>query len=322
MYESFYGLKENPFTILPDPGYLYLGKRYALAYTMLEYGVEHGAGFTVVTGDVGCGKTTLIRHLLDNLAQDLVVGLISNTRADMTDLMKWVLLSFDQPYESNDRVILFDQFQQFLIDQYSKGRRTVLIIDEAQNLSKETLEELRMLSNINADKHQLLQLVLVGQPQLKALLRRKEMEQLVQRVSSDFHISPLSDSEVAQYIQHRLQVAGREKPLFDESAIELIAAVSEGVPRKVNIFCDMALVYAFAAEEKMVSAPLVSEVLLDKAKYGVFGDVPNDVLPSEQQQQPANEPAAQAQTEQLSETTPFSDIDAFARKLFPTSIKK
>ena len=270
MYEAFYELTEKPFSILPDPSYLYLGKRHSLAYTMLQYGVEHRAGFTVVTGDIGCGKTTLIRHLLNNLQQDVTVGLISNTQQEIGELLKWVLLSFDQPYSSTDKVALFDQLQRFLIAEYSKGKRTVLIIDEAQNLATGTLEELRMLSNINADKDQLLQLVLVGQPQLKALLRGAELEQFVQRVSSDFHIPPLSNSEVSDYVNHRLAVAGREGMLFEDAAMLLIAQVTRGVPRKINILCDTALVYGFSQEADTISAEIINEVLRDKAEYGVF----------------------------------------------------
>jgi general secretion pathway protein A len=183
MYEAFYQLREKPFAILPDPGYLYFGERHTLAYTVLEYGVVHGAGFTVITGEVGCGKTTLIRHLLDSIEQDVTVGLVSNTRQDIGELLKWV---FDQPCDANDKVALFDQLQRFLINEYAQGRRTVLIIDEAQNLGINTLEELRMLSNINADRDQLWQMVLVGQPQLKHLLSRPELEQFAQRVSADF----------------------------------------------------------------------------------------------------------------------------------------
>ena len=165
---------------------------------------------------------------------------------------------------------LFDQLQRYLIDEFSRGRRSVLIIDEAQNLAVSTLEELRMLSNINADKDQLLQLVLVGQPQLKSLLRRPELEQFVQRVSSDFHVEPLSHTEVTQYVRHRLSVVGRESPLFDDRAMYVITKVSGGIPRKVNVLCDTALVYGFSQGAERITGELVIEVLRDKAKYGVF----------------------------------------------------
>lgn len=273
MYESFYGLNERPFSILPDPSFLYLGERHSLAYTMLEYGIAHGAGFTVITGGVGCGKTTLIQHLLDNLGDDVTAGLISNTQKEIGELLKWVLLSFDLPYDADDKVALFDRLQRFLIDQYSQGKRVILIIDEAQNLAGDTLEELRMLSNINSGKHQLLQLVLVGQPQLKELLRRPELEQFVQRVSSDFHITPLTREEVAEYIRHRLAVAGRTEPLFEENALFAIFKASGGVPRRINVLCDTALVYGFSHEIKMITTKIVLEMLRDKAKYGVFNPV-------------------------------------------------
>jgi type II secretory pathway predicted ATPase ExeA len=271
MYEAFYQLTEKPFAILPDPGYLYFGERHTLAFTVLEYGVLHGAGFTVITGEVGCGKTTLIRHLLDRIEQDVTVGLISNTRQDVGELLKWVLLSFDQPYDATDKVALFDQLQRFLIDVYAQGRRTVLIIDEAQNLGIAALEELRMLSNINADRDQLLQMVLVGQPQLKQLLSRPELEQFAQRVSADFHIEPLTADEVGPYIRHRLQVAGREDTLFEDAAIALIADSTRGTPRRINILCDTALVYGFSQGARLISRAIVEEVLRDKARFGVMG---------------------------------------------------
>lgn len=272
MYEAFYGLSEKPFSILPDPEYLYLGKQHALAYTMLEYGVESLAGFTVITGNVGCGKTTLIRHLLNNLHENVSIGLLSNTQQDIGELLKWVLLAFDQPYDEADKVALFDRLTQFLIKQYAEARRTVLIIDEAQNLAGSTLEELRMLSNINADKDLLLQLVLVGQPQLKELLQRPELEQFTQRVSSDFHLAPLDADEVAGYVNYRVACAGREATLFDDDAMARIAEVTGAVPRKINILCDTALVYAFSQEAELVTAEIIDEVVRDKAKYGVFAN--------------------------------------------------
>jgi type II secretory pathway predicted ATPase ExeA len=312
MYEAFYELTEKPFSIQPDPAFLYFGQRHSLAYTMLEYGVEHRAGFTVITGEVGCGKTTLIRQLLDNLDEDVTIGLISNTQNEIGELLKWVLLSFDQPYDSTDKVALFDQLQRFLIDEYGKGRRTVLIIDEAQNLAGSTLEELRMLSNINADKHQLLQLVLVGQPQLKQLLRRPELEQFAQRVSVDFHIAPLAAGEVADYIEHRLAVAGRESPLFDKTAVCRIAEATRGVPRKINILCDTALVYGFSLEAGMITSEIVEEVLKDKAQYGVFDSI----------ESPGGRHAPERRSNPPLNPVGLPSDDAIARELFPSLSKK
>ena len=271
MYEAFYKLRERPFSIQPDPSYLYFGRRHLLAYTMLEYGVAHRAGFTVITGDVGCGKTTLIRHLLGKLGKDVTVGVISNTRQDIGELLEWVLLSFGQPYEATKKVALFDQLQRFLVGEYQQKRRTILIIDEAQNLGGATLEELRMLSNINVDKNQLLQMVLVGQPQLRELLCRPELQQFAQRVAADFHIPPFSADEVADYVQHRLSVAGREARLFDDAALSLIADASGGIPRTINILCDMALVYGFSRQADPVTSEIVEEMLQDKLEHGVFG---------------------------------------------------
>jgi general secretion pathway protein A len=312
MYEAFYGLSENPFSILPDPAYLYFGSRHSLANTMLVYGVEHGAGFTVITGDVGCGKTTLIRHLLNNLEQNVTVGLISNTQRDIGDLLKWVLLSFDQAYDATDKVALFDQLQQFLIKQYSEGRRTVLIIDEAQNLAAPTLEELRMLSNVNADKHQLLQLVLVGQPQLKDLLRHRDLEQFAQRISADFHIGPLASDEVPDYIRHRLGVAGRQAMLFDDNAMSRVAGVTKGVPRKINVLCDTALVYGFALEAQIITADVVEEVLRDKTRNGIFGPADGSVGVA----------ALDGRSGTTRNVTEFPYDEESARLLFPSLSKK
>ena len=270
MYEAFYGLTRRPFSILPDPEYLYLGQRHSLAYAMLEYGVAQHAGFTVITGEIGCGKTTLIRHLLNHLDDEVVVGLISNTLIGKGDLLRWILLAFDRPYQGKSHIELYDDLTRYLIEQYGQGRRTVLIVDEAQNLGIETLEELRMLSNINADEDQLLQLVLVGQPQLKQLLRRPELAQLAQRVASDFHIPPLNLGEVGDYILHRLTVAGRADSMFDEEAVRLIGRASRGIPRAINVLCDTALVYGFAEGAERISAETIRLVLADKAEYGVL----------------------------------------------------
>jgi len=270
MYEAYYGLKEKPFSIQPDPDFLFMSKRHRLAFAMLEYGLQNRVGFSVLCGEVGCGKTTLVRKLLGALDDSVTVGLICNTHEEITDLLEWVMLALGQPYRGMTQVERYDRFQQFLLAEYAAGRRVVLIVDEAQNLHAGALESLRMLSNINADKDLLLQVVLVGQPELKRLLNRSDLRQFTQRVGVDFFIPPLSASEVAQYVRHRLQVAGRTQELFSQEALDRIAQASGGVPRSINILCDTALVYGFSADVPRVDAALVEEVLQDRRDYGVL----------------------------------------------------
>ena len=270
MYEAFYGLSEKPFSTLPDPDFIYWGRAHKMAFAMLEYGILNHAGFTVVTGGIGCGKTTLICHLLKHLDDDVTVGLVSNTRRAAGDLLRWVMMSLGQPYEQGSVVALHQEFQDFLIGEYASNRRTLLIVDEAQNLGMETLEELRMLSNINFGKDQLLQIVLVGQPQLKELLQRPELVQFAQRISSDFHLQPLAPREVGHYIAHRLQLAGSTRRLFSPNAAAMIAEASQGVPRSINILCDTALVYGFSSGARAISVRIVKDVIEDKRRYGLF----------------------------------------------------
>jgi type II secretory pathway predicted ATPase ExeA len=270
MYESFYGLTEKPFSTLPDPEFLFMSKRHRLAYTMLEYGIRNGVGFSVICGEIGCGKTTLVRKLLGSLDESITVGLVYNTHSQLGDLLEWVMLAFGQPYASMSQVERYDRFQQFLVKEYAARHRVVLIVDEAQNLSASAVESLRMLSNINADKDQLLQVILVGQPELRELLNRPELHQFAQRVAVDFFIPPLAAPEVRQYVNHRLWVAGREEELFEPDALERIAAATRGVPRSINILCDTALVYGFSAEAPRIDVGLVEEVLQDRRHYGVL----------------------------------------------------
>ncbi len=271
MYEEFYGLTEKPFSIQPDPSFLYWGRGHRLAYAMLEYGVVNQAGISVITGEVGCGKTTLLHRLLEQLSDTHTVALLSNIQAGRGELLSWVLMGFGEPFAGKSHVEMFSQVQNFFIREYSKGKRVVLIIDEAQNLSVDMLEELRMLSNINAGKDQLLQLILVGQPQLKDLLSRPDMLQLAQRIGSDFHLSPLSREEVHSYIETRLTIAGARRRIFSDGAMDLVAEQSRGVPRVINIIADTALVYAFSAQDEIVSEETIRAVIRDKIDYGVFG---------------------------------------------------
>jgi type II secretory pathway predicted ATPase ExeA len=269
MYEAYYGLREKPFSILPDPELIYWGQNHRLAFAMLEFGVMNSAGFTVITGEIGSGKTTLVRYLLRKLDHDISVGLISNTPEGRDELLQWTLMSLGQPFEGTYPV-LFARFRDYLHAQYQHGRRTILIIDEAQNLKPDALESLRMLSNINADKDQFLQLILVGQPQLKDLLSSPQLVQFAQRVSADFHLKPLNRSEVTQYIDWRLHAVGARSPLFSPEACAMVAQASSGIPRTINILCDTALVYGFATQAEYITKEIVSDVIEQKRTFGVF----------------------------------------------------
>ena len=270
MYEAFYGLREKPFSILPDPDLIYWGKTHRLAFGMLEFGVMNNAGFTVITGEIGSGKTTLVRHLLKKLDPKVInVGLISNTPRGREELLQWILMSLDQPFDGEFGVLI-KRFQDFLYSQYRKRHRTIVIVDEAQNLGEDALESLRMLSNINVDKYQFLQLILIGQPQLKELLCRPNLVQFAQRVSSDFHLRPLPQSEVAKYINFRVTAVGSKVNLFTEGACKMVAEASQGVPRVINILCDTALVYGFSTGAQKIDRDLMGLVIEDKRNYGIF----------------------------------------------------
>ena len=269
MYEDFYGFREKPFSIIPDPDLIYWCRNHRLAFAMLEFGVMNSAGFTVITGEIGCGKTTLVRYLLRKLDDHVIACLISNTPRIQDGLLPWIMMSLNLPFEGSHPA-LFKRLQQFLQDQYSRGRRTILIVDEAQNLGFEALEELRMQSNINTDKHQFLQIILVGQPQLKDMLRAPQLLQFAQRVSSDFHLRPLNAVEVREYIDFRLRAVGSHFELFTDQACQIIAETSRGIPRTINILCDTALVYGFAAGLKNITAETVESVIQNKAQFGVI----------------------------------------------------
>jgi general secretion pathway protein A len=255
MYEAFYGLREKPFSIIPDPNLIYWGRAHRMAFSMLEFGVLNNAQFTVITGDIGSGKTTLVRHLLRKLDPSKTnVGLISNTPHGREELLRWIMVSFDLPSEGTTAT-LFKNFQDFLYAQRATGRGTILIVDEAQNLEEQALEALRMLSNINVDKNQYLQLILVGQPQLKDMLCRPQLIQFAQRVSSDFHLKHL---------------ARAREHLFSTEACEKIAEASHGVPRVINILCDTSLVYGFSTGADLITCKLINEVIEDKRNFGIF----------------------------------------------------
>jgi len=271
MYEAFYGFREKPFSILPDPSFLYLSPKHSTALALLEYGLMNQAGFNVITGEIGTGKTTLIRYLLSQMDRDMTVGLISNTHRSFGELLQWILFAFNLEHRGKQKVEMFQDFLDFLLREYSQNRRTVLIVDEAQNMPTDTLEELRMLSNVNADKDQVLQLILVGQAQLRETLRRPDMEQFAQRIVVDYHLEPLDRQETVAYIRHRIAVAGGHDPqLFDDGACDAVYDHSHGVPRLINLLCDTALVYGFGAQQLRIDAHTVSDVAHDKYKGGIY----------------------------------------------------
>lgn len=270
MYEEFYGLKKKPFSLLPDPDFLYLGRNHRLALAMLEYGLMNLAGFTVITGEIGAGKTTLIRHLLRKMAGDVTVGLIANTHNTLGELDQWVLSSLGLDYRCPNRVERYHLLANYLRDQHASGRRTVLVVDEGQNLGPPALEELRILSNLNADHYPLLQVILVGQPELRRLLQRPDLEQFAQRVLVDFHLEPLPKTEIPEYIRYRLCQAGGRETLFARDALEVIAEHARGIPRIVNALCETALVYGFAEQKDVITGSILSEVIRDKRAGGII----------------------------------------------------
>ena len=271
MYEAFYGLKAKPFSLYPDPDFLYWAGPHSMAFAMLEYGVINHAGFTVITGEIGAGKTTLIKHLLTKLPGNITVGLASNIEGGRGDLLNWLLMVFGQDFEGQSYVGLYRRFEDFLVKQHAQNRRTVLIIDEAQNLGIKTLEELRTMSNVNDGGHELLQIILSGQPELKSVLRRPELIQFAQRISSDFHLGLLPPKEVPAYIDHRLAVAGATRQLFSDNACHLIANATKGTPRLINLLCDTCLMYGLATGAHIIRPQILLSVLKDKSKFGAVG---------------------------------------------------
>ncbi len=264
MYKEFFHLKEKPFSLNPDPEFLYLSKNHIRAQTMLEYGFHSQAGFTVITGDIGAGKTTLVNYLLAQEGDEVVIGVINNTHESFGNLMTWVLDAFDLEEPNPENAKKLRKFTEFVMDQYSDGKRVLLVIDEAQNLSEETLEELRLISNINISNDVFLQLILIGQPELIEKLNNPRLTQFAQRIGVDFNLRPMDYVDTGKYILHRLKVAGSPKSIFTTDAIAAIFCFSEGVPRRINTLCDMALVYAFADERKSINASLIMDVIRDR----------------------------------------------------------
>ncbi|WP_417242311.1 ExeA family protein [Celeribacter sp.] len=265
LYADFFELSERPFTLLPDPSLLYWSAQHKRAFSVLEYGLLSRAPITLVSGEVGSGKTTLIQALLNKRTPNLVIGLISNAQGGRGELLQWVLNSFgiDAAPFGDNYVSLFQRFQDFLLEQYAAGNRVVLMIDEAQNLSVEGLEEIRMLTNVNSNKDELIQLILVGQPELRDIVSSPQMRQLAQRIAASFHIGPLDHDATGRYIAHRLMAVGGTGHEFSPEAAHLVFTKTGGVPRLVNQLCDLAMVYAWSSDTRAVTDATVRNVIED-----------------------------------------------------------
>jgi len=264
MYESFFNLCIKPFDLLPDPRFIYLSRSHKKALTFLDYGIRERSGFILLTGEVGSGKTTLIRDMLDRHYDNIVLSKIFNTRVTSEQLLAMINDDFGLVVQGKDKVTLIRDLNVFLIDQYACGNQPILIIDEAQNLSPELLEEVRMLSNLEASNSKLLQIILVGQPELRTILAAPELRQLRQRISINCHLQALSRTEIEQYIARRLEVAGNSSAVhFSPESFDAIFRYSRGIPRLINIICDFLMLSAFAEATTSISIEMVHDVIGD-----------------------------------------------------------
>ncbi len=271
MYIDYFGFTQAPFSITPDPGFLFLSHDHREAFAHLLYGVGDTGGFVQLTGEVGTGKTTLCRYLLENTPEEVDVALILNPRQSALELVASICdeLGVGYPRENDSIKTLIDRLNAHLLERHSQGKRTVLVIDEAQNLSAEVLEQIRLLTNLETTRHKLLQILLIGQPELQAIMDRPELRQLDQRITARYHLTSLSATETETYIAHRLAVAGCRKKLFTPKALRQIYKGSQGVPRLINIICDRALLGAYARQ-----ADLITPALVRQAEQEIKGRAP------------------------------------------------
>ena len=268
MYASFFGLSEVPFSIAPDPRFLYMSKRHREAMAHLVYGIREGGGFVQLTGEVGTGKTTLCRCMLMQLPDKVEVALILNPQISHSELLATLCDEIGIEYPRGESPVnLLKILNEHLLEAYADGRRTVLIIDEAQLLTRAVLEQVRILTNLETTRQKLLQIILIGQPELSETLGRDDLRQLSQRITARYHLEPLNLQDTREYVKHRLAVAGCKLKVFSNSALRRVYKYSGGVPRLINVICDRALLGAYTRNEKSVSAPV-----LRKAAQEVLGE--------------------------------------------------
>jgi putative secretion ATPase (PEP-CTERM system associated) len=273
MYERFYNLRERPFSLSPDPDYLYPSRVHTEALSYLRYGIQAHAAFVVITGEIGSGKTTLLQTTMRGLDRHTSVARLMNTTLDARELIEAIMLDFglDLPAGGSKPLLLRD-LARFLVDQRRAGRLALLIIDEAQNLSLAALEEVRMLSNLETEKSKLIQIVLVGQPNLADVLGRPELEQLRQRVTVRYHLRALDPDETAAYVNHRLRKAAIGAPLiFSSEVTGLIWRSSQGVPRRINVIADAVLLFGYGEDKRVIDAALAREVIAELEATGIIG---------------------------------------------------
>ncbi len=270
MYEEFYGLRELPFSLLPDPDFLYLSPQHKLARAYLEYGINQRVGFVVLTGEVGTGKTTLIKSLLKSKERNQRLGVLYQTSVSAGDLLEVLLKEFEVRGHYTSRTSRLAAFNQFLLTAYGRREHVVLLVDEAQNLGPEALEELRLLSNLQTEKEPLLQVILVGQPGLRDRLRHPSLRQLAQRVAVHYHLNPLNRQESKEYVNFRLARAGGSG-IFTESALDKLYDYTQGVPRRLNAWCDLALVAGFAEGRREIEGEFIDTVIA--AQRGTLEDM-------------------------------------------------
>jgi general secretion pathway protein A len=267
MYEHYFGLAEAPFSIAPDPRYLYLSQRHQEALAHLLYGVNGDGGFVLLTGEVGAGKTTVCRCLLEQIPASCDVAYIFNPKLTVVELLSTLCVEFGiaVPPDNTSVKVFVDRINAYLLDAHARDRHTVLIIDEAQNLSAAVLEQMRLLTNLETNERKLLQIILIGQPELAEMLERTELRQLSQRIIARYHLGPLTRPEVAAYVRHRLEIAGAQRQLFPASLTGRLYRLSGGVPRVINVLCDRALLGTYVEEKERVD-----RATLDKAASEVF----------------------------------------------------